>query len=614
MAGLSIGGLISGLDTDSLINQLMAIERKPIIDLQGKKTKLQAQADAWRDINTRLYNLQNKAYDLKQAYSFYSRTVSSTDETVASATASTSAALGTYALKVAQLAQAHVVASGNYTNPNASLGYSGTPTINGQTVTIAATDTLNSIRDKINATPNIGVQAGVVQVDATNYRLVLTKSQSGATQIAFVDNNSALTNLGLLAGGVANTIQAAQDAQFTINGISVSRSTNTVTDVVPGLTLNLKKAGTALSPLSVNLEVKNDTEKAVSAVQAYVDQYNSLMDFIADKTSYDKDKKVGGALFGDAGVYQLQSSLRQSATAAVPGLPATLNNLAQVGVSTGVYGSPDGKAGKLTFDAQKLRDMLNSNRDGVAKLFGAQRVNVALPTATNLTTVTASSTQPGSYAAADVTNGDTTAARFGTPGGGWMGGMALNGTTTEYLTINFPTTQTVDEVRVFTLDSATNPAAAYGIKDYKVQYFDSATATWKDAATVTGNTLGAVISTFSPVSTTAVRLAITATNATDQFARVLEVEAYQKNYGAAVRTYDLANGYTKSGGVIPSRQDGVSRQVSRIDDQINRMEKRLTKHEETLRAQFTALEKALEKMKSQGSYMAQQLSQLSQPS
>ncbi|MHB8945508.1 MAG: flagellar filament capping protein FliD [Bacillota bacterium] len=610
MAGLSVSGLVSGLDVDGLINQLMAVERQPIVNLQVKKSKLQAQADAWRDINTRLYNLQNKAYDLKQSYSFYSRTVSSTDETIASATASSSTALGTYALKVAQLAQAHVVASGKYASPNAGLGYSGSPTINGKAITIATTDTLNSIRDKINATAGIGVQASVVQVDATNYQLVLTKSTSGATEIAFVDNNAALTNLGILSGGVANTIQAAQDAQFSINGISVSRSTNTVSDVVPGLTINLKKAGTALSPLAVNLEVKNDSEKAVSAVQAYVDQYNSLMDFIADKAGYDSDKKVGGVLFGDAGVNLLQSSLRQSATASVPGLPATLNNLAQVGVTTGAYGSPDGKAGKLTFDAQKLRDMLDSNRDGVAQLFGAQQVNVALPTATNVTTVSASSTAAGSYDAADVTNGDTSAARFATPGGGWMGGTALDGTTTEYLTINFPTAKTVDQVRVFTLDSATYPAASYGLKDYKVQYWDGGTSTWKDAATVTSNTLGTVTSTFDAVSTTAVRLAITGTNATDKFARVLEFEAYQKNYGAAVRTYDLAYGYTKSGGIILSRQDGVNRQVDQIDNQIDRMEQRLTKHEETLRAQFTALETALSKMQSEGSYMAQQLSQL----
>lgn len=607
MASLSIGGLISGLDTDSLIAQIMAIERKPILALQDKRTKLQSQADAWRDINTRLYSLQNKAYDLKQAYSFYSKKVSSSDETIATATASTTTALGIYTLSVGQLAQAHVVASGNFASPNASLGYSGTPTINGLTVTIDVSDTLNSIRDKVNATPNIGVTASVVQVDATNYRLILTRQQTGSTEIAFVDSNSALTNLGVLVSGVANTIQAAQDAQLTVNGVTVTRSTNQISDVIPGMTFNLKRAGTLTSPLQVNLEVKNDTDKAVAAVQAFVDQYNSLIDFIADKTSYDATKKQGGVLFGDAGAYQLQSSLRQAVTAAVPGLTATLNNLAQVGVTTGAYGSPDGKLGKLTFDPQKLRDQLNANLDGVAKLFGAQRVNVAA----GITDVVASSTQTGNYAAVDVTNGDTSSARFGTPGGGWMGGTVLDGTTTEYLTINLPTSQTIDEVRVYTLDSATYPAASYGLKDYKVQYWDTATSTWKDAAAVTGNTLGTVNSTFAPVTTTAVRLAITGTNATDGYARVLEVEAYQKNYGAAVRAYDLANGYTKSGGIIPNRQDGVSHEVSHIGEQIDRMEKRLTQREETLRKQFTSLEKALSKIQSEGSYLTQQLSQLS---
>ncbi|HEY3315499.1 MAG TPA: flagellar filament capping protein FliD, partial [Bacillota bacterium] len=371
-------------------------------------------------------------------------------------------------------------------------------------------------------------------------------------------------------------------------------------------TINLKRAGTIAAPLQVNLEVKNDSDKAVSAVQAFVEQYNSLIDFLRDKTSYDKDKKVGGTLFGDAGAYQLMSSLRQSVTSSVPGLPATMNNLAQVGITTGAYGSVDGKLGKLTFDSQKLRDKLDTDRDSVAKLFGAQRVNVAA----NITNVTASTTAAGSYAPADVTNGDTTAARFGTPGGGWMGGTALNGLTTEYLTINLPTSQTIDEVRVFTLDSTAYPAATYGIKDYRVQYWDSGTSAWKDAATVSGNTLGVVASTFEPVSTTAIRLAITGTNAADKFARVLEVEAYQKNLGAAVRSYDLAYGYTKSGGIIPGRQDGVNSQVKRIDKQLERLEVRLKKREETLRNQFTSLEKALSKMQSESSYMASQLKQL----
>ncbi|HEY3315685.1 MAG TPA: flagellar cap protein FliD N-terminal domain-containing protein, partial [Bacillota bacterium] len=218
MAGISIGGLVSGLDPDALVSQLMALERKPVLDLQAKKTKLQLQADAWRDVNTRLYTLQSRAYDLKQTYTFYSKTVSSSDATIATATAATTTAVGNYALKVGQLAQAHVVASGPYADPNTGRGVSGTPTINGKTVTIATTDTLNSIRDKINATPDIGVQASVIQVDATNYKLVLTRQLTGATEISFVDNNSALTNLGILAGGVANTIQAAQDAVITING------------------------------------------------------------------------------------------------------------------------------------------------------------------------------------------------------------------------------------------------------------------------------------------------------------------------------------------------------------------------------------------------------------
>lgn len=589
MAGnLSLSGLVSGMDTESIIQKLMAVESRPIQLLQQKQTTLQDKASAWRDINTRLSNLQSRAADLADKLKFYAKKAVSGDTTVFDATASSSAAASSYSLTVQQLAQAHIVASaappGGPSDPAAALNQAGNPQINGKTIQVGVTDSLNSLRDKINATPDIGVTASVVQVDATHYQLVMTAKTVGSTPISFTDDGSVLTNIGILSGGVPNTVQAAQDAIVKINNLTVQRSSNTLSDVIPGVTLTLKKPSAG----SVTLTVGQDYDAVVKAVHDFADQYNSVIDLINQKTSWDDKTKKGGTLFGDPTANQIKAQLRSMVMDVVPGTQV-YRNFTDIGVTTGKYGEANYQ--KLQVDDTKLRQALTDNLDAVGQLLGVNEANVALATAGS--TATASSTAAG-FDPNNVLNGQTSSAAWGTPGVGWQDDTP--GTFPDTLTINFGTARTLDKLIVYTLDSTTQPASTNGVRDYSIEYWDG--NAWKLLTSVTGNSQGVITSTFGAINTSQVRLNITAANGASS--NILQVQAFQPSTGVAGRVRNYIKGYTDSGtGMLDVKQKSLKSQMDDLSESIKSMQDRLGLREQTMRQQFTAMETALSKLKDQ---------------
>jgi flagellar hook-associated protein 2 len=364
-----MSGLVSGFDWDTLVSQLIAAERQPIRQLQTKVTTLEKKSSAWTDINSKLYSLQTKVQALKTNSTFYSKKVTSSDETVATATATSSVSPGTYAVEVVRLAKAHTVVSNTYADTTTALGITGNPVINGKTVAIEASDSLTSIRNKINNTADIGVTASIVQVSPTEYGLVLVGKETGASNaISFTDDNDALLSLGVLYddGGTikSNTTQEAVDAEVKVNSLTISRSSNTITDAVGGLTLQLKSEG------KTTVTVSNDTQKVVDAVKALVDEYNKVYDYIADKMSYDKDTKTAGLLMGETTLTQILSTIRRLVLDPVEGLTGDIKSASDIGLSTGSFESGDIK--HLQLDEDKLTKALESNLDDVARLFGAK--------------------------------------------------------------------------------------------------------------------------------------------------------------------------------------------------------------------------------------------------
>ncbi|BAS28793.1 flagellar filament capping protein FliD [Limnochorda pilosa] len=338
-------GMVSGLDTEQLIQQLMALERRPITLMEQRRSRLEEQQSAWRDVNTRLSNLEGKLKDLLASGVFDAKIATSSDEKIVKATAGAGAISGNYSVKVTSLATAaqwNLTKSGVNSGTD-SLGSGGTLTFTFATTTktidYTATDTLNSLAEKINGQA-IGVKASVIEGT-----LVLKGEQTGkASDFSVADN----------AGATATRIATADDASLTIDGVDVTSASNTVTGKIMGVTLDLVASG---GPVTV--EVKADVDTPVSKIKAFVDQYNSFYTFAQEKLAKE------AVLQGDTALVQLVSRVRTSITDRVTGLTG-LDQLALAGITTT-------REGKLTLDEAKLREQLSKDPAAVEKLFAAEQ-------------------------------------------------------------------------------------------------------------------------------------------------------------------------------------------------------------------------------------------------
>ena len=347
-SGISFSGLGSGIDTATIVSQLMSLERQPITNIQRDKTKVQSRQGVVQEINTLLKTLRDKALALKDGASFAIKTASSTDATVATALADATAAKGAYNLTVTALSKAHTQAS--VASPVISADTLhltvGTTTAN---VALTGTETLQQVADKINGAADTPVAASVV-----NNKLVLISKTTGAAGAMTV------TSDGGLAGALGlGTTQPGQDAGVTVNGLPVTASGNTVAGAIAGVTLTLTKEGTT----TVNVGL--DGAKIEGKVKEFVDAYNSLIDNLSRATKYDIATKTKGTLQGDQTMQSLMGQLRGIASSAVTGLPSAYDSLAQIGVTTATD-----RSGKLVINSTTLQNALSADASAVANVFG----------------------------------------------------------------------------------------------------------------------------------------------------------------------------------------------------------------------------------------------------
>ena len=360
MAGISLGGLSSGLDTQSIIDQLMAIDRAPETRMKLQQSALQARQQTLTDIGTRLRNLQSAVKDLGSTVTWTNtQTLEVSDSTKLSATRLSGAAPGGHEIAVTSLARSE----------QRSYAYSAgdtTLTIGTAQISLSATDDGAAAADKINSNADSPVYAVFVQDplgDTTKDRLVLTRKDTGAyEQTDMAVGGAAWTSTEAYTAGV--------NAKFTVDGGAEQQSkSNVVTSAVPGLQLTLKSTGTT----AVTVSAPGPDQAAISdKVKAFVDQYNSTIDFIrtavnekrVPNATTDTDARKG-SLFGDPQLMGLLSQLR-SAMSDKTGIGGTISSPADLGVSTGSgsggASNADSVAGKLTIDADKLADALTDNR------------------------------------------------------------------------------------------------------------------------------------------------------------------------------------------------------------------------------------------------------------
>jgi flagellar hook-associated protein 2 len=370
LANVQFGGLITGLDTNSLIAGLVKAEQGPTNILQGQKTVLQAQQGVYTTLVSSLADLKSAAQSLSLSSDFNTKTAASSDETVLTASADSTALSGNNLVFVDTLAKAQTIKSATFTGVSDPVG-TGTLTIHvGDTATDISVDasnnTLSGLKSAINSASG-DVTASVINVgtgDAPDYRLVVQSNETGLA--------NAVTITGTLAGGTdpfpagGEIVQPAADAILSINGLTVTRSSNTISDVIPGVTFVLLKEGdhdgTASSAdASANVAVSLDASAIQSSLKKFVDSYNAINKIANDQFRLNPDTKRQGVLGGDATLRGVISRLRSELTAA-GGTGVGPKYISDIGLSFQNDGS-------LTLDDTKLAQVQKTDPTGVANLF-----------------------------------------------------------------------------------------------------------------------------------------------------------------------------------------------------------------------------------------------------
>ncbi|WP_312713119.1 flagellar filament capping protein FliD, partial [Proteiniclasticum ruminis] len=275
-------GSYSGID-QTMIDQLMAIEKRPLVQMSERKTTMESQKNAWNDVRTRLNNLFEKIKVLQNSDTFSS--MKATGSESATMTTSKNSPEGVYEISVQQLATKTSVIGGKIVEASSdstkALGLTGTFKLNtegkdAKEIEIVETDTVRTIAEKINAvSKESGVRASII-----DNRLVLNNLETGVKEIQLIEQpeSAILNQLGLKD---TSEVIEGKNAMFKVNGVSVEKESNSVKDVVEYTTINLTKAHAAGS--SDTITISKDTSKVEEAVKGFVDQYNSTMTFISDQ-------------------------------------------------------------------------------------------------------------------------------------------------------------------------------------------------------------------------------------------------------------------------------------------------------------------------------------------
>jgi flagellar hook-associated protein 2 len=364
MAGLQLSGLTSGIDTDSVIAQLIAVDRAPETRMTLKQSAAEARQSTLNDVATRLRNLMSAAKDMGSVDTWTeSQSLDVSDSTKLTATRLSGAATGGHDVNVQTLARSEQ-RSYTFAKGAATLDLGNNTKVN-----IGSDDDGAAVATKINAAGGSPFYAVFVKDplgDADNDRLVLTRKDTGYFDPAATDalhvTGTSWTDSEDLKDGV--------NAKFTVDGGQVQQSrSNVVQSAIPGLQLTLKATGTT----SVTVGAPAPDNSAVTGkIQAFVNQYNSTVDFIRTElnekrvpnATTDADARKG-PLFGDTQLTGLLSQLR-SIMSDKTGIGGTIKSLADLGITTGTgsggAASTDAIAGKLTLDADKLKDALDTGR------------------------------------------------------------------------------------------------------------------------------------------------------------------------------------------------------------------------------------------------------------
>lgn len=357
MSDMALSGLVTGLNTAEVVQQLMALEKRPVQLMQANQAKLQSKVDLYRTLNTKLSALQTAAKSVMGS-SLASSPMTATkatsgDASIFTISSDNTAGAGNYSVVVNQLAKEQKTGGGAFNAGHAG----GTLRISDGTTT---TDiAIGAGADAATVAAAINGANATMGATVINGKLMLTGKQTGVNNtIVDAGGGSLATDLGV--DTVANQIQSAQQASLTIDGIfNVTSNSNTVTNAMSGVTLNLLKAGTTTASVTA------DQQPATDKIKDLVAKYNDVINYISNNSKYDKDTKKAGAFLGDSFVNSLTTQLNQMFTGSVDPDAANTNAYDRAG-DVGIAVNKDGTIG---VDETKLKAALQANAANVYRLF-----------------------------------------------------------------------------------------------------------------------------------------------------------------------------------------------------------------------------------------------------
>lgn len=660
----------SGIDSRNIVKQLTEIERAAPQERIDKKTEqAETQISDFGLMASAMDTLKSAVAVLSDEEGMYSKTGSISDTTSLQVTADPDAQTGSYSLQVQSLAQAHTVAFEDFDDPNDSVGegtltfnfgtwdrdldtFSSNPEASSVEITIdSSNNSLTGLKNAINEA-DMGVQASIIDVGGS-YRLVLTAEsgvenelyieasdtgdgdnfdESGLSRFAFNENLTGTRTYSDLE------TQEGIDAVLSINGLSVSRSTNSIDDAIPGLTFDLLQVDLTEK---VSLTISDDKAYAETNVRNFVDAYNAFLEEIDPLFSFDEEEEKWGSLTNDSLAKSVISQLRNTIASVVPGISdGNYTALTNVGIRTELDGT-------LSINEDDFATAFSDNFEDVQQLFSPN--TTASASYIDVHSYGKNST-PGEYdviitqapAKGKVTGGVEASPTLDATARSYEFVLTLNGTASDTITID--TSQAFDSTTDLTaaLQSAINAdenlvaAGSSIVVSYDTdtsqfvftsnKYGTSSTVKFSDMSQDFMDDFG-LDSDVDDIDTDAGKNVKGTIDGEQGFgfgnvlrpalgsdaeglsmivsenATISETSQISFARGFAGEFEEVLDTFLQTNGLFDQREDVLNRRLSSLEDDQDSLDRRMSAYEERLLRQFIAMENILNGLNSQGGFL-----------
>ncbi len=362
----AISGLKSTIDWSNLVEKIVNAKKAYFLSpVSNEKTIYERKLSSWQQFIGRIKGvldfIRESGLAEKNGYKSYTYKISSSDPTISPESAldikmGSNPQKGTYDLQILSLAQKEKISSDQIYSKTEPLLLSGRISINGVEIQVQSDFTLTDLASAINSS-DAKVEATILKIDSNHFRLLLESEKEGSSGISLSDPDNILKSLGILDedGNKKNVIRDGQDASILFEGFEIVSSSNTFTDLIPGVTLNLKAKTT---PYTLNLRIEEDTGELEKKIEELISRINSLLSFIQTQNTYSEGKN--NPLIGDTNLSAVRNCIVK-AVYAEESNNGTFKTLSSIGI---VFQ----RDGLLKIDRTVFLESLSKGRDEVIRV------------------------------------------------------------------------------------------------------------------------------------------------------------------------------------------------------------------------------------------------------